>query len=310
MNRLLRRLVAVAVIGFAVVGLGWAILDRPPSTTQERAQEISRTLKCPTCAGESIADSNALLSGAMRETVQEQVEQGRTPDEIREWFAQRYGDQILLEPPRRGLGWLLWGFPLVLVAAAALVLMHQRRTPRRGQGLVAAALVVAALAGTWAIAAVGPEHRAVTAHGDLSGPDEPIGVLRGAVADAPGDAQRRLVLATALERSGDPAGALAEYAAAIRLEPLDVDARYRYAFALTRDGDAPAAIDVLEGSLRVDDSHAPSLLLLGALLQDSDPDRGDQLLARFVELEPDHPAAAAIRESLAADGSQPSQESP
>lgn len=327
MSRLVRWLAVAAVAAFAIVAL-WSAASRPaPASPEETAREISQSLRCPACAGESIADSNALLSDAMRQTVEEQVAQGRSPDEIRAWFAERYGDEVLLEPPRRGYGWLLWLLPLGMVGATVVVLLRRPRTPHRRLGAALATMTVAAIAGLWTIgSADGPRSPIAEPSSPIAEPSSPIAepsgplagseadgyapaaghadaadtvaVLRGAVEDAPGDAERRLALAAALERDGDTDGAVAEYAAVVRLEPLDPDIRYRYAFALVRDGEADAAVDVLDETLSFDDAHAPTLLLLGSLLQEEQPQRAAELLRRFVQREPEHPATEQITELL------------
>ena len=47
-------------------------------------------------------------------------EAGRTDDEILAFFADRYGDEVLLDPPATGIGALAWLLPL-LVAGGAVV---------------------------------------------------------------------------------------------------------------------------------------------------------------------------------------------
>lgn len=308
MNRTARRVLAGVVVVFAVMAVALAALRPEASSADQAAREISQSLRCPTCAGESIADSSALLSEAMRQAVRDQVDEGRSPDQIRGWFAERYGDEVLLEPPARGYGWLVWTLPLMLMGLTVVALAWQRRGTRRWAAPVAAALTVSAVAGAWVMTSEG--HPGAGKRPDAVGERDPesakghgtVSVLAGAVEAAPGDAQRRRALASALEEEGRDAEAAEQYAAAVRLEPLDPDLRYRHAFSLVRTGEPDLAQKVLEGTLHIE-QHAPTLLLLGALLKESDPDRSHELLERFVANEPDHPSADAIRSQLGADES-------
>lgn len=303
MRRVVLWVVAVGLGIFAVAGLWHAAVSESPQSVQDTAREISTTLRCPTCAGESIADSSALLSDAMRRTVEEQVGQGRSPEEIRAWFAERYGDEVLLEPSRSGYGALAWAAPVVLVVAAATVLAVRRGPDRRRPAVLVAVLGTAALAGLWLFVPVGggagtgpvadptPEGR----------PADPLTVLQDAVDHAPGDADLRLALAGALEQAGEPARAVEQYAALTRLRPLDPDTRYRHAFALVRDGHLEPARAVLDGTLSFAPDHAPTLLLLGALTRSVDPGQAEELLERFLAAEPDHPAAVQVAAYLEGD---------
>lgn len=99
---------------------------------EQRAVAIQKNLRCPLCdTGESIADSRSDISVKMRESVREQIAAGRTDGDIYVFFAQRYGNFVLLDPPRSGQGLLLWGAPLLALALGGAVLWSfLRRAPR------------------------------------------------------------------------------------------------------------------------------------------------------------------------------------
>ena len=112
--------------------------DEELPTLEARAQEINKTVMCPVCPGESIDQSQHPRAKAMRGVVDEKLAEGSTNDEIRQFFVERYGPSVLLEPPREGLNWLVWVVPPVgiLVAALALYLVLRlavRPSPRTGE---------------------------------------------------------------------------------------------------------------------------------------------------------------------------------
>ena len=95
-----------------------ALAQASLSPAQEaQAQSIGRTIRCPVCQGLPITESPSELSQSMLRELREQVVAGRSPDQITGYFAARYGDTVLLDPPRRGVNLLLWLGP---VAAAVL----------------------------------------------------------------------------------------------------------------------------------------------------------------------------------------------
>jgi cytochrome c-type biogenesis protein CcmH len=100
--------------------IGALLVLRPgePPTRAEQAQAIAAELRCPDCAGLSAADSPTRAAAEIRREVEAQLEAGRTPDEIRQSFVDRYGSWILLDPP--GLAPVL--VPLLVTALGAVVL--------------------------------------------------------------------------------------------------------------------------------------------------------------------------------------------
>lgn len=82
---------------------------------QARVFEIAGKLRCPVCVSESVADSNAQLAQQMRQIIHQQLEEGRSEAEIFAYFTDRYGDWILLDPPKRGVHLLVWLLPIVAV---------------------------------------------------------------------------------------------------------------------------------------------------------------------------------------------------
>ncbi len=125
---------AVVVILALVVG---SMRDSGTSNDAERVTAISRTIKCPTCQGESVADSDAGPSREIRRDIAERVQRGETDDQIRSYYADRYGDEILLTPPRSGVGSLVWVIPVVVVLGAAAALAVVFRGLRKQKRLEA-----------------------------------------------------------------------------------------------------------------------------------------------------------------------------
>ena len=80
------------------------------------------------CSGESVAASNAPASQEIRRQIAEQVQQGQTDEEIRSFYAAKYGQGILLTPSASGVNALVWILPIVAFAIgiAALAIVFRR----------------------------------------------------------------------------------------------------------------------------------------------------------------------------------------
>ncbi|WP_156840506.1 cytochrome c-type biogenesis protein [Novosphingobium aquimarinum] len=98
-------------------------LDDPAK--EEAAHDLMVALRCLQCQGQSIADSDAPIAGSMRSLVRERIAAGETPDQIRDWLMERYGDYVSYEPRITSLTWPLFALPLVLIALAVLLLRRR-----------------------------------------------------------------------------------------------------------------------------------------------------------------------------------------
>ena len=97
---------------------------------EAQAQDLMETLRCLTCQSQSIADSDAPMAGDMRHQVRIRIAAGETPEEIRSWLVERYGDYVSYRPEVGATTWPLFAVPvLILIAALAI---FRRRFARRG----------------------------------------------------------------------------------------------------------------------------------------------------------------------------------
>ncbi|MDP8978502.1 MAG: cytochrome c-type biogenesis protein CcmH [Actinomycetota bacterium] len=130
-----RRLVAAALVALlvavAAAGLWRAATAASPVSHEARVEATAATLRCPVCQGLSVADSPSKMAQGMRSIIDEQLAAGRTPDQVRDWFVDRYGPWVLLSPSPSGLGWLVWLLPVAAVTAGATVAVVLARRRRR-----------------------------------------------------------------------------------------------------------------------------------------------------------------------------------
>jgi len=96
---------------------------------EQAAQELMETLRCLKCQSQSIADSDAPMAGDMRHQVRTRIAAGESPDQIRDWLTQRYGDYVSYKPTVSTTTWPLFAIPLLLVLLAGAILL--RRFGRR-----------------------------------------------------------------------------------------------------------------------------------------------------------------------------------
>lgn len=110
--------------GVAGSPIGDAVLER-------RTSEVASELRCPVCQGVSVEDSPTELARQMRDVVREQLAAGRSPDEVRAYFVDKYGEWILLKPKASGFNLVVYVLPwLVVLAGIFVVIFAVRRWTR------------------------------------------------------------------------------------------------------------------------------------------------------------------------------------
>lgn len=102
----------------------------------ERTVEIGRNLACPVCDGQAVADSHSRVALEMMQAIEAQVQAGRSNQEIYDYFEVRYGEEVLLEPPREGINLALWWIPVVaVVLGLGVVALYFRDSSAIGRRL-------------------------------------------------------------------------------------------------------------------------------------------------------------------------------
>ncbi|HWV58037.1 MAG TPA: cytochrome c-type biogenesis protein [Longimicrobiales bacterium] len=105
------------------------------SVQEEQARALASELRCPVCQGMSIEDSPTELAVQMKNIIREQLAAGRSPDEVRQYFVDRYGQWVLLKPEASGFNLIVYVLPwAVLLGGGAVIVVGVRRWTRSAGG--------------------------------------------------------------------------------------------------------------------------------------------------------------------------------
>ncbi|MEO0466381.1 MAG: cytochrome c-type biogenesis protein CcmH [Pseudomonadota bacterium] len=100
----------------AIVFLAQSTTITLSDADEARAEDLMREIRCVACENEPISQSASDIAETMRVRVRELVADGATDQEVRTWFADRYGEFVLFRPqPRKSYDWLLWLLPFTLL---------------------------------------------------------------------------------------------------------------------------------------------------------------------------------------------------
>jgi len=116
-----------------ILTLMWLLLALPVLAQEgtPSADEVNRVAKglyCPVCENVPLDVCPTAACVQWRETIRQKLAEGWTDAQIKDYFAQQYGDRVLAAPPARGLNWLVYLLPpLILLGGAVLVFGALRR---------------------------------------------------------------------------------------------------------------------------------------------------------------------------------------
>jgi cytochrome c-type biogenesis protein CcmH/NrfF len=116
------------------------VIPGMPPGTPPPIEEVSRIsyaigqkLRCPVCQGLSIGDSTSPAALQMQRRVRDLVAAGYSEEQIQDFFIERYGDWILLDPPAERRNLLIYVGPGLLLglglAWAARTVLLWRKEP-------------------------------------------------------------------------------------------------------------------------------------------------------------------------------------
>ena len=111
-----------------------------PSTHEETqlerdTRQLASELRCPVCQGLSLQDSPSELSQEMRAIISDQLQAGKSVEEVKQYFVAKYGEWILLSPAPHGFNLTVYIAPVVLLlGGAAFLFFTARRWTRQKPG--------------------------------------------------------------------------------------------------------------------------------------------------------------------------------
>lgn len=126
------RQLAIALVSLFWANVAFAAEPEVPLTDpalEARAQNLAREIRCVVCENEPVALSSADIAIDMRAAIRTRLKAGDSDAQVRRFFAERYGEFVLLRP-RVGLDTLaLWSTPfvLLLIGGGALFVISRRR---------------------------------------------------------------------------------------------------------------------------------------------------------------------------------------
>ena len=88
-------------------------------------EKISKNLRCLICQGQSVYDSQSDFANSVKIIIKKKIEQGKSENEIYEFFTNKYGEWIVYDPKLNIQTVILWIFPLILFIFGGLLIIRK-----------------------------------------------------------------------------------------------------------------------------------------------------------------------------------------
>lgn len=95
--------------------------------SDDEVNAIAKQLYCPVCENTPLDVCPTEACRQWRALIRQQLSDGWTEDQIKQYFVENYGARVLAEPPPSGLNWLVYLLPPALILAGALALLRALR---------------------------------------------------------------------------------------------------------------------------------------------------------------------------------------
>jgi len=124
---------AILVVTLSILPLTM-VSAQQPTPSDDEVNAIARQLFCPICQNTPLDVCPTQACHDWRELIRQMLAEGKTPDEIKQYFVDHYGARVLSEPPQTGLNWLVYIVPPVAFLIGVILLFQAfrawKRTPK------------------------------------------------------------------------------------------------------------------------------------------------------------------------------------
>jgi cytochrome c-type biogenesis protein CcmH len=107
-----------------------AAYAQQPTPSDNEVNAIARQLYCPVCENTPLDVCPTQACAQWRDLIHQMLAEGKSSNEIKQYFVENYGARVLSEPPRTGLNWLAYLVPPVAFLAGVCILFRAFRSWR------------------------------------------------------------------------------------------------------------------------------------------------------------------------------------
>lgn len=114
-------LFAILLAAAIALGLTLAVSAQGSTPTDDEVNRIAKQLYCPVCESTPLDVCPTEACRQWRDLIRTMLAEGKSEDEIKQYFVEHYGARVLAEPPNRLVSYLV---PAVAILLGVLLLIR------------------------------------------------------------------------------------------------------------------------------------------------------------------------------------------
>jgi cytochrome c-type biogenesis protein CcmH len=122
----MKNFLPIFIFAFFLSGIfaGRVLAQDTPPVTDDEVNAIAKQLFCPVCESTPLDVCPTEACRDWREQIRTMLSEGKSEDEILQYFTDQYGDKVRSTPPATGLNWLVYLLPPAVILMGAVVLFR------------------------------------------------------------------------------------------------------------------------------------------------------------------------------------------
>ena len=113
------------LIIFILISINFKNIAISSTFSDEQFIYITKNLRCLICQGQTIHESNSDFAESMNKYIKDELENGKTNDEIFSSLVKKYGQWIVYDPGISKNTFLLWTLPLLLFLIGGAIIVKK-----------------------------------------------------------------------------------------------------------------------------------------------------------------------------------------
>ena len=110
----------------------------PGTPTDNDVNRVAKQLYCPVCPNTPLDVCETKACGDWRAQIRDQLSEGWTDQQVKDYFVAQYGERVLAEPQRKGFTSLVWFLPAIVILVGLGVVYEVLKNWRKQKPVVVA----------------------------------------------------------------------------------------------------------------------------------------------------------------------------